>query len=104
MDSHWNPDLSLSFESGRRFAPWIYSVSLGWLLLRSHRLHTPTDSWPTSVELMFQDIDAVQSRGSYERPSIGLRQRVHRCRSTTTTPAARSCNPRWVRLSNTIAP
>ena len=57
------PELPATFE--RRFKLWLYSVSLRRLCFRSLILDVPDAT--CSVEVMFQNVMAMQVRSSYRR-------------------------------------
>jgi hypothetical protein len=56
-----NPELPISFD--RHFQVWAYTASLGRLLLRSLKGQEPGQL--TSVEIMFQNVRAMQVRSAY---------------------------------------
>src|SRR5579863_6293854 len=65
MSASWNPPLPISYD--RHFQLWLYTASLGRVVLRSFR----RDEGPaTSIEVMFQDVKAMQLRQGWEKLTL----------------------------------
>ncbi|MGW4295313.1 hypothetical protein ACWEH1_19965 [Micromonospora chersina] len=63
-DEHFRPGEEL-FRSEREFVVWSYSATHGQLLLRADRLPRGQSRLPTTVEVLFRPIEAVQIRATY---------------------------------------
>ena len=63
-DEDFRPGVEL-FRSERLFALWSYSATYGQLLLRADQMPGGRGRLPTTIEVLFNPVDAVQIQAAY---------------------------------------